>query len=445
MSRFTFNFYNDIRKPLKSGLFSIKVNLYDAHEKKGINFTIKKVKGIEVSCSKNDWKDIWVNKDKKNNFGEVVGETTVHGHKNDIRTILKIKEDILNDILSSEGIMSLESIKKDFYNHTQPNSFTDNIYPEFERTIKELNEAQRYKSRNTYITTVNNIAKYNNHFKYSRIQGESGIIKGTLFRFTEVTKSWLEGYERTRSREGLSKGSIALDMRNLRAVYNRVKTKDPFLEEKYPFGTGANKYSIKEGTARNQGLSKEDMKKIFKFDSENTYLVRARDVFIFAYYGGGMNWKDLILLTQEDAENEYFVRAKSEFTTKKEVHVPLNLTPEQRRIIKKYEGKGKYLFSFLNDDATELDIFKKQESGVKAINKQLKKLSEEIGLGVKLTYGWSRHSFATNLHTADGVSEKSIQEAMGHTDAKTTRRYIDTLHKKESDSINQALDLDDGD
>ena len=66
MSRFTFNFYNDIRKPLKSGLYSIKVNLRDNHTKENINFTIKRVEGIEVSCSKSDWQDIWVNKDKKN-------------------------------------------------------------------------------------------------------------------------------------------------------------------------------------------------------------------------------------------------------------------------------------------------------------------------------------------------------------------------------------------
>ena len=99
MSRFRFNFYLDIRKPLKSGLFSIKVNLYDGKDKRGINFTIKKVDGIEVSCSQKDWLVIWVNKDKKNSFDEIKGETNVYGHKSTIRNILKIKEDILNDVI----------------------------------------------------------------------------------------------------------------------------------------------------------------------------------------------------------------------------------------------------------------------------------------------------------------------------------------------------------
>jgi hypothetical protein len=85
MSRFTFNFYNDIRKPLKSGLYSIKVWLYDKAAKKGINFTIKKVAGVEVSCSKDDWINIWENKDRKNSFNEVIGETTVYGRKLEVQ------------------------------------------------------------------------------------------------------------------------------------------------------------------------------------------------------------------------------------------------------------------------------------------------------------------------------------------------------------------------
>ena len=87
MTRFTFNFYLDIRKPLKSGLYSIKVNMYDGKEKKTTNFTIKKVDGIEISATKKDWLDIWVNKDKKNSFDEVIGENVVFGRKSEIRTI----------------------------------------------------------------------------------------------------------------------------------------------------------------------------------------------------------------------------------------------------------------------------------------------------------------------------------------------------------------------
>ena len=72
MSKFNHNFYLDIRKPLKSGKYSIKVNLYDSELKQTSSFTIKKVAGIEVSSSKKDWEDIWINKNKKDSKGTIV-------------------------------------------------------------------------------------------------------------------------------------------------------------------------------------------------------------------------------------------------------------------------------------------------------------------------------------------------------------------------------------
>ena len=110
LSRFKFNFYLDIRKPLKSGLYSIKINLYDKAIRKHINFTIKRVEGIEVSATEKDWIDIWKNKDKLDSFGEVTGETTVYGRKFEIRTILKAKQDVLNELIMKDDLISLQEI-----------------------------------------------------------------------------------------------------------------------------------------------------------------------------------------------------------------------------------------------------------------------------------------------------------------------------------------------
>lgn len=428
MSRFAFNFYLDIRKPLKSGLYSIKINLYDGKEKKGINFTIKKVDGIEISASKKDWEDIWVNKDKKNNFGEVIGETTVYGHKLTIRTILKIKEDILNDITSFAGNQSLAAVKDAFYNYKQPTSYTDDVYAEFDRYIGELETLEQYKTRDTYKNTLKNIKNYNIN---------------RAFRFSDITKFWLDGYELSRKKDGLSTSSISIDMRNIRTIYNQVKKNDAYLMEKYPFGKESDKYTIKKGKGRNEGLRKDDLKKIYNYSTKNTYRQRARDVFLFSYFGGGMNYKDIILLTKKEVQQGYFVRKKSERTSKEEIQVPLNLNEEQQRIADKYKGKGKYLFEFIPDDATALHIYEEQKNGISRLDKHIKGFAKELGIGVKLSYQWARHSFATNLYLQEGVSMKSIQERMGHADESTTRNYFDSLHLEQSDDINKALDLSD--
>ena len=87
-------------------------------------------------------------------------------------------------------------------------------------------------------------------------------------------------------------------------------------------------------------------------------------------------------------------------------------------------------------------IFKAQANGISNLDKQIKKLAKELGINEKLSYQWARHSFSTNLHMKV-VSERSIQEAMGHTDIGTTRKYIDSLIEEESDEIDKALDLND--
>ena len=443
MSRFSFNFYLDIRKPLKSGLFSIKVNLYDGKDKRGINFTIKKVDGIEVSCSQKDWIDIWVNKDKKNSFNQITGETSVYGHKSTIRNILKIKADILNDTIHFDSVISLEAVKDAFYDYVEPTSYTDDVYSEFKSKISELDNLNRFKTRDSYQYTLDSIKEHNNE---------------RVFRFSDVSVFWLDGYERANKSQGLSTASIAIHMRNLRAIYNRVKGSDFYLLLSYPFGNSKGKYTIKEAVANNQGLRIEDLKKIQKFSSNNTYLQFARDVFIFSYYSGGMNWKDLIKLTQKNIEDKYFIRSKTEFITKQEIKIPLEINHVQRQIVNRYKaffidrngnkiykGKRKYVFNFLPDDATAEDIYKVQKNGLSKFDKQIKKLAKELDLNEKLSYNWARHSFSTNMHKAEGVSERSIQESIGHSSINTTRKYIDSLIYEERGAINRALDLDDDD
>ena len=124
-------------------------------------------------------------------------------------------------------------------------------------------------------------------------------------------------------------------MRNIKAVYNKVKKGDAYLLENYPFGSGKNLYTIQEGTARNVGLDKEGLKKIKNFKSDNLYLQEARDVFLFSFYFGGMNWKDLILLTPKNIDEEYFIRAKTKFTTKKETHIPIKINEVQKEIVER--------------------------------------------------------------------------------------------------------------
>ena len=148
MSTFTFNFYLDKRTKLKSGLHNIRVNLYDQKESESLALTIKKVDGQEVSASPEDWDKIWTNRHRKNEFGEIVGETTVYGRRLLIRTILKEKHDILTEIIHRENIWDNNDVKRAFYNYVEPVKFVDDVYLGFEKKIKDLNDNDQIKLLN---------------------------------------------------------------------------------------------------------------------------------------------------------------------------------------------------------------------------------------------------------------------------------------------------------
>ena len=66
---------------------------------------------------------------------------------------------------------------------------------------------------------------------------------------------------------------------------------------------------------------------------------------------------------------------------------------------------------------------------VKRINKRMKLIGEELGIGNITTYT-ARHSYATVLKRS-GVNISYRSESLGHTDLRTTEAYLASFEKEE--------------
>lgn len=424
--KYKFKFFLDTRFQLENGNYSVKVNLYSFELKTNSVFKINNVFSnngniIEVSCkSKKEFDEVWINRFKKDSFGNETLETTVYGSKLEVRTILKVKQDILNEIIQRPDVLSFKDVKEAFKNYkVNKNTFVDDVYNGFDSHIKKLKDRDSHKTAKSLTSSKNNFLRYNK---------ELGL------RFTDITVDWLQTYSRIR-RQTVSVSTVAVDFRNLRTVFNQAIEKNPSLSAVYPFGRG--KFQIPVGASKNVGLSKEDLLKIKDFNSDNYYLQMSRDYFMFSYYANGMNLKDIIKLKKGQKE---YIRSKTEHTSKFEKRLDINYNQTQEEIITRHKGSGKYLFNVLDDEDTPEMIFKKTDLKASSVAAQLKNLAKALGLPPEFSFQWARHSYATNMEKA-GINLKAVSESLGHTSVRTTESYLKSISNEDRDAINRAKEL----
>ena len=441
--RFKYTIVLDKRRKLQSGKYPIKVNIHSYADNKNHYVSIRPLftasGKLEFNCeNKKEFDSVWTNRHKKDSFGNVIGETTVYGNKLELRNALKIQNDRLTVLMEDNSLKALAEVK-DWIKNWDAKEYDamttiSNLWVAFGDYIRKLEEDESYKYANSMRSTVKKLTEF--------LEIESNRQKLRIYRrdvaellITEIDVDFMNAFEAFMFKQGRSKATVGVYARNIRTIWNNIYQSHP----KYPFGKGG--YVIPEGARKNQGLSKADIKKIVDFSSDNEYLQTARDYFLFCFYNGGMNIKDVLHLKKGQKE---FKRLKSIRTAKKEVIIPLVFNEITNDIIDRRTGKGSYLFDVIKDG----DDAKTRQNKVDALNKslreQLHKLSDLLELEYKVTANWSRHSNTTILFE-EGVNLKAISEGLGHTSLKTTEGYINTMIDKERPKIEKALSFDEDD
>jgi len=427
MSKFDFNFFLDTRKTFskKEGqkksdkIHPISVNIYDRSDRVNYAFRLKRILGKDMRCSPTDFESIWGDgRFKKTASGDVGAETTVFGDKKYIRDVLKVKQDLLEKIISRSDVLVWGEVKDSFNNHktSGPEHFS-NVYDAIDEQVEKLNNEERHKYAKSFVTAKTNFKIFNGSKNFS---------------FLDIKKPWLESYERTR-RKTVTASSVGSDLRNLRTIYNIAATEDEVLKKRYPF----KEYKIPKADGTNRGLSKQDLKNIKEFKSDNWYLQMGRDYFMLSYYARGMNLKDLAQIKKGQTD---YIRAKTKFTASAEKKLAFKINDEMREIISRHKGPGDYLLDILDDNDVSVTIQVKVNNKLSSIAKQLKHLVKLLDLPAEFSYMWAKHSVATNL-VRGNVDLNTIKDVFGHTDITTTVKYVNSLVDESDQKIDDALEI----
>jgi integrase/recombinase XerD len=255
--------------------------------------------------------------------------------------------------------------------------------------------------------------------------------------FTAITASYLSEYERWLLSQELSKSTIGIYLRPLRVVFNEAIEDGIIKREKcYPFGK--RKYRIPSSKNVKKALELSDIQRIYyykcnsKFPGEQA----ARDYWLFSYFGNGMNPKDIANLKYKNIEGDYltFERSKTERSLRSDPKlITVFLNDDMKAIIERFGNKNKnfnnYIFPILEHNQSPLRQYELVQNFVGFINDWMKRIFKNLGINKKATTYVARHTFSTVLKRS-GVSTEFIQEALGHTDLKTTENYLDSFSKE---------------
>ena len=406
MPRVTTKILFDTRRAKKDGLYPVKIRLI--YERK-----------IRYYPTPYDF--------SKGKFNKIMfGERLSQVEKNIKKSIKSFEDKAIEVINSIQNFNWIDFEKGYLANRSAKNYIKD----AFEERISELKSNGQIGTSVSYNCAKNSIENFQANLKFS-----------------DITPSILNKYEKEMLDKGCSRTTISIYLRTLRSLFNNAISNKDILPSLYPFRKNdyeKDKYEIPEGSNIKKALELKEIESIVKYNAvKGSVKEMSRDYWFFIYLTNGLNVKDLCLLKYKDIDGITlkFIRAKT-IRQKKEKVIYATLRDESLNIIEKWGNKKKsnetYVFPILNGKETLERQRQLIQQLTHTINDNLKSIAEELGIKKPVTTYSARHSFATVLKRS-GASMEVISEMLGHSNLKTTRLYLDSFEKETLEKTTNAL------
>jgi integrase len=305
-------------------------------------------------------------------------------------------------------------------------SYFDELIDQFEKTGSVGN-------RKVYRDVQNNLRRF--------------IGEGRDVAFDSISVKFCNDWEIKMRREGLTEITLSVKFRTLRAVLNKAIANGYAKPTSYPFARNSaekNKFQIGKFnlTTTKRAISKADIRKIEGYQPEpyegpyaslrdtRQRVQLAKDLFLFSYYCGGINFVDMAALRWNNIGTDLEKKPRLSYIRQKTGgKLSLRLMPVVLAILERYKGDdfypNAYIFPILNTalHKTPAQIHNRCSKIMGQVNQDLKTIGTSVGITTPLTTYVARHAFASALKHS-GVSTAVISEAMGHTDERTTQIYL---------------------
>lgn len=253
--------------------------------------------------------------------------------------------------------------------------------------------------------------------------------------FQDITQGVLKDFEQYLQRRQCCRNSTSLYMRHLMAMHNRAAEAGIALPpgDLYRKSVFTGYEETRKRTIGRQALAKVRDAELTGIHRRFTF---TRDMFMLSFYLRGIPFIDLAHLRSTDMREGILTYRRSK-TGKLVKIVPEACALE---IINRYRDirrDSPYLLPILRDPEQKEDQ-RQYDNALRLYNKHLGKLTQILGLNVKLTSYTPRHTWASVAHD-EGIDIPHISEALGHSSEKTTRHYIESFTPDALIEINRIV------
>lgn len=280
-----------------------------------------------------------------------------------------------------------------------------------------------------------------NLFKFSAEHTCRSVLH-SLENFTDIeqlviknlTTGFFLNYEHHLLASGCSRNTSACYFRTLRAICRQAELQKLLMNVHHLF----NGLFMGYEETRKRALNIEQLRKVADADLKDApSLGMARDLFILSYYLRGIPFIDLAFLRKTDIQDNVLCYRRS----KTGRMLTITLEPWMREIIERYRCENTdspYLLKIIQKPGTIPEERRQYESALRLYNKHLYRLSERLGLGVRLTSYVARHTWATLAYNED-IPVSKISAGLSHASEEITHTYLRSFSDEQLAVVNLQM------
>ena len=333
-------------------------------------------------------------------------------------------------------------------------------------TVKELKSAI-IKDKPEEIDFLKFADDYQKQLVIDGKEGSKRAVRGFLANlkkyrskvlFSDITVSFLDGFEKYLKKEGVGVGGIETYMSRFRLIFNLGRKKyndedrDIIMIKHYPFSkyrvTKPKEKGKPRGKAKDNCLTLSQLKQLKQYTPETRREELAQIVFLLMICLIGPNTKDLYKLQKPNRSGRIVY---SRFKTG--APFAIKYEPEAAELVSRYQGKETLIAAKENYKTDYLNFQKAVNIGLKSICTKIRKQeTEEIKKAgfeyqpefpENMTSNWARHTWATIARNDCRISKDDVALCMGHEDDdnQVTDMYIKYDYSIIDEANRKVLDL----